>query len=180
MAPRLAHRGSYTDTFWASPWTVRRMLHEADVRFRTMPRPGKSERRPFPDWASYSPNSIWNFDATHFGAAGMAVLTVEDLVSRKWITRVVSSQQTRTQVRLGFENALDAEGLLEQALERVDALGARVDPDVGDGLSPILLAGSDDGWQMIAENTRKFMAMVAIARRFGRPSTPTDKRGSRA
>ena len=172
---RLAHRGSYTNTFWASPSTVRRVLHEADVHFRPLLRPGKSKRRPFPDWASYTPNSIWIFDTTHFGAAGMAVLIIEDLVSRKWITHVVSSQETHTQVRLGFENALDAEGLLEQALERAEAMETRVDPDVDDGLSPILLAVSDNGSQMIAGNTRKFMAMVAIAQHFGRPSTPTDQ-----
>lgn len=172
---RLAHRGSYTNTFWASPSTVRRVLHEADVHFRPLPRPGKSTRRPFPDWTSYTPNSIWIFDTTHFGAAGMAVLIIEDLVSRKWITHVVSAQETHTQVRLGFENALDAEGLLEQALERAEAMETRVDPDIDDGLSPILLAVSDNGSQMIAGNTRKFMAMVAIAQHFGRPSTPTDQ-----
>lgn len=41
---------------------------------------------------------------------------VEDLVSRKWITTVVSSQETHTQVQLAFEQALDAEDLLEPAL----------------------------------------------------------------
>ncbi|MBA2696031.1 MAG: hypothetical protein H0U62_09400 [Actinobacteria bacterium] len=50
---RLAHRGFYTNTFWASPATVRRVLHEADLHFRPLPRPGKSKRKPFPDWASY-------------------------------------------------------------------------------------------------------------------------------
>ena len=172
---RLAHRGSYTGTFWACPSTVRRVLHEADLRFRPLPRPGKSKRRPFPDWASYTPNSIWIFDSTHFTACGMAVLIIEDLVSRKWISHVVSAEETHTQVRLGFENALAAEGLLERAVERAQALGARLDPDVDDGLSPILLAVSDNGSQMIAGNTRKFMAMVAIAQHFGRPSTPTDQ-----
>ncbi len=172
---RLAHRGSYTHTFWASPSTVRRVLHEADLHFRPQPRPGKSKRRPFPDWASYTPNSIWIFDTTHFPAAGMAVLIIEDLVSRKWITHVVSAEETHTQVRLGFENALAAEGLLQAALERAEALGAQLDPDIDDGLSPILLAVSDNGSQMIANNTRKFMALVAIAQHFGRPSTPTDQ-----
>lgn len=42
---RLAHRGSYTDTFWASPSTVRRVLFEADKHFHPLPRPGKSKRR---------------------------------------------------------------------------------------------------------------------------------------
>lgn len=59
---RLAHRGSYTDTFWASPSTVRRVLFEADKHFHPLPRPGKSKRRPFPSWADYKPDSIWIFD----------------------------------------------------------------------------------------------------------------------
>ncbi|PID53457.1 MAG: integrase [Micrococcales bacterium] len=151
------------------------MLHEADLRFRPLPRPRKTTRRPFPDWASYTPNSIWIFDSTHFTACGMIMLIIEDLVSRKWISHVASAEETHTQVRLGFENALAAEGLLEQALERAEALGARLDPDVDDGLSPILLAVSDNGSQMIVGNIRKFMAMVAIAQHFGRPCTPTDQ-----
>ena len=56
-----------------------------------------------PDWATYSPNSIWIYDSTHFTRCGMAVLIIEDLVSRKWLTHVVSAQETHTQVRLGFE-----------------------------------------------------------------------------
>ncbi len=106
----------------------------------------------------------------------MVVLIIEDLVSRKWLTHVVSAEETHTQVQLGFEQALDAEDLLEAAAqERAEALGAKLDPDSDDGVSPILLAVSDNGSQMIAGNTRKFMAMVAIAQHFGRPSTPTDQ-----
>ena len=54
---------------------------------------------------------------THFPRAGMAVLIVQDLVSRKWITEVVSVEETSTQVEIGFTDALEAEGLLE-AVER--------------------------------------------------------------
>jgi hypothetical protein len=43
---------------------------------------GRSVRKPFPAWAEYKPNSLWIYDTTHFTAAGMAVLIVEDLVSR--------------------------------------------------------------------------------------------------
>lgn len=172
---RLAHRGSYTQVFWASPSTVRRVLFEADKHFHPLPRPGKSKRLPFPSWADYTINSIWIFDSTHFPACGMVVLIIEDLVSRKWLTHVVSAEETHTQVRLGFEQALDAEDLLEAALQRADELGARLDPDTDDGVSPILLAVSDNGSQMIAGTTRKFMAIVAIAQHFGRPSTPTDQ-----
>jgi transposase InsO family protein len=105
----------------------------------------------------------------------MAVLIIEDLVSRKWLTHVVSAEETHTQVQLAFEQALDAEGLLEPALDRADAIGRALQLDGEDELTPILLAVSDNGSQMIAGNTRTFMAMVAIAQHFGRPSTPTDQ-----
>lgn len=170
---RLAHRGSYVGRFWASPSTVRRVLIASDKHFHPLPRPVRGERRPFPDWASYRPNSLWIFDTTHFMRCGAKVLIVEDLVSRKWLTHLVSSEETSTQVQAGFTTALEAEGLLEQAMAL--AASGRVDPDADDGVSPLLLAVSDNGSQMIATGTRRFMALVAIAQHFGRPSTPTDQ-----
>lgn len=172
---RLAHRGSYEHLFWAAPSTVRRVLNDHDLRFRHPPRPSPSKRRPFPDWASYTPNSIWIYDTTHFVAAGVGALFIEDLVSRRWITTVVSPEETHTQVQLAFEQALDVEGLLEVALERAESLERDLELDGEDELTPILLAVSDNGSQMISANTRKFMAMFAIAQHFGRPSTPTDQ-----
>ena len=74
---KLAHRGSYLGRVWVSPSSVRRVLFLADKRFRPLPRPGRSVRRPFPEWAEYRPNSLWIYDTTHFTAAGMAVLIVE-------------------------------------------------------------------------------------------------------
>ncbi|MGD8150591.1 integrase core domain-containing protein [Ornithinimicrobium sp. Y1694] len=74
-----------------------------------------------------------------------------------------------------FEQALDAEGLLEQALDRAETLERALGLDGQDEATPILLAVSDNGSQMIAGHTRKFMAMVAIAQHFGRPATPTDQ-----
>lgn len=104
------------------------------------------------------------------------MLIIEDLVSRKWITHVVSSEETTTQVQAGFTQALETEGMLEAALERAELLGQRLDAEgFDDGVTPLLLAVSDNGSQMIAGQTRKFMAMVAIAQHFGRPSTPTDQ-----
>lgn len=172
---RLAYRGSYLGRFWASPSTVRRVLNDSDRHFRPLPRPAKGKRRPFPDWTSYTPNSIWIYDTTHFMACAMKVLIIEDLVSRKWINHVVSSEETTTQVQAAFADALETEGLMEQALERAEGLAQQVDPDLDDGISPVRLAVSDNGSQMIAGDTRKFMAMVAIAQHFGRPSTPTDQ-----
>lgn len=172
---RLAYRGSYEGLFWVSPSTVRKVLDAHDLRFVHQPRPAHTKRRPFPEWASYTPNSIWIYDTTHFPAAGVGALFIEDLVSRRWITTVVSAEETHTQVRLAFEQALEVEGLLEAALERAEALERSLDLDGEDDLTPILLAVSDNGSQMISANTRKFMAMFAIAQHFGRPATPTDQ-----
>jgi len=145
---------------------------------RTTPLPpsartAQGQRRPFPAWAEYTPNSIWIYDSRHFTRAGMTVLIIEDLVSRKWLTHLVSVEETHTQVENAFTAALDGEGLLDAALTRAGT--GTVDPDADDGINPILLAVSDNGSQMIARDTRKFMAMLAIAQHFGRPSTPTDQ-----
>jgi transposase InsO family protein len=170
---KLAHRGSYLGRVWVSPSTVRRVLFLADKRFRPLPKPGRSVRRPFPAWAEYKPNSLWIFDTTHFTRAGMAVLIIEDMVSRKWLSTVVSAEETSTQVEVGFTRALDAEGLLEL----VDARhgDGRVDLSADDERRPILLAISDNGPQMTSGSTREFMALCAIAQHFGRPGTPTDQ-----
>jgi putative transposase len=170
---KLAHRGSYLGRVWVSPSTVRRVLSLADKHFRPLPRPGKSKRRPFPDWVEYTPNSIWIFDTTHVTRAGMAVLIIEDLVSRKWLTEIVSSEETSTQVELAFTAALEAEGLLDAVDARHD--DGRVDLGVDDESRPILLAVSDNGPQMTSGSTREFLALCAIAQHFGRPGTPTDQ-----
>jgi putative transposase len=151
---------------------VRRALFLADKYFRPRPRPGRSVRKSFPDWVDYTPNSIWIYDTTHFPAAGMAVLAIEDLVSRKWITEVVSVEETSTQVQLGFTDALEAEGLLTAITAHQDR---PIDPTVDDPARPILLAVSDNGPQMTSGSTREFMALCAIAQHFGRPGTPTDQ-----
>jgi putative transposase len=170
---KLAHRGSYLGRLWVSPSSVRRVLSLADKHFRPLPKPGKSRRRPFPDWVEYTPNSIWIYDVTHFPRARMAVLIIEDLVSRKWITEVVSAEETSTQVELAFTAALEAEGLLAAVDARSE--DGLVDPNVDQPDRPVLLAVSDNGPQMTSGSTREFMALCAIAQHFGRPGTPTDQ-----
>ena len=59
---KLAHRGSYLGRCWVSPSSVRRVLVLADKHFRPLPRPGRSVRKPFPDWVEYTPKSIWIYD----------------------------------------------------------------------------------------------------------------------
>lgn len=88
-----------------SPSSVRRVLFLADKHFRPLAKPGRSQRRPFPAWVDYTPNSIWIYDTTHFTRSGLAVLIIQDLVSRKWITEAVSVEETSTQVEAGFTDA---------------------------------------------------------------------------
>ncbi|MCP9489172.1 MAG: integrase core domain-containing protein [Solirubrobacteraceae bacterium MAG38_C4-C5] len=170
---KLAHRGSYQGLVWVSPATVRRVLAAHGLILRRPRRAGRSQRRPFPDWADYEPNSIWIYDTTRFTACPrVAVITVMDLVTRKWICEVVSGEETTTQVQVAFTDALAIEGLLEHVEARQDALA---DPTLDHPARPLLLAVSDNGPQMTSGSTREFMAMCAIAQHFGRPGTPTDQ-----
>jgi hypothetical protein len=74
----------------------------------------RPERQPFPQWADYRRNSIWIYDCTRFhGCPRHAVFAVMDLVTRKWITELVSIEETSTQVQVAFMDALETEGLLE-------------------------------------------------------------------
>ena len=169
---KLAYRGSYLERVWVSPSSVRRVLAAHGLHLRPPPRPGRSVRKPFPDWVDYRPNQLWAYDTTHFTRAGVAVTVIEDLVSRKWIADIVSAEETSTQVQIVFTDALTVEGLLALVEARADG---RVDPTVDDEHRPILLAISDNGPQMTSGSTREFMALMAIAQHFGRPGTPTDQ-----
>jgi putative transposase len=175
---KLAHRGSYIGMVWVSPATVRRVLAAHGLVLKRPRRVSHQPRRPFPEWADYKRNSIYIYDVTHFaGCPKHAVFAVMDLVTRKWITELVSIEETSTQVQVVFMDALEAEGLLELVEARQDA----VPPDplsldaAVDVLAPVLLAVSDNGPQMTSTDTRAFMAMCAIAQHFGRPGTPTDQ-----
>jgi putative transposase len=100
------------------------------------------------------------------------VTVIEDLVSRKWLAEVVSSEETSVQVQAAFCQALEAEGLMEQVAARLDGT---LELAVDDSARPILLAMSDNGPQMTSGSTREFMALCAIHQHFGRPGTPTDQ-----
>ncbi|HSH23102.1 MAG TPA: hypothetical protein VK975_03480 [Acidimicrobiales bacterium] len=47
---KLTHRGSYTERVWVSPSSVRRVLAAQGPYLHAPPRPGRSVRKPFPDW----------------------------------------------------------------------------------------------------------------------------------
>src|SRR5690606_2738359 len=70
------------------------------------------------------------------------------MVSRYWITTLVSPEETSSQVRVVFDQALLEEGLDELLTD------ARLDLDVDDPDRPILLAVSDNGPAMTSIDTR--------------------------
>jgi transposase InsO family protein len=146
-------------------------IEGSDANHRA-PRP-PIKRKPFPDWVDYSVGQLWIYDVTHFNACDRAVIVIEDLVSRKWLTHLVSPEETSTQVAVAFTAALHTEGLLDEALARTD--GGTVPITTDDERRPILLAVSDNGPQMTSGSTREFMATHAIATHFGRPGTPQDQ-----
>ena len=175
---KLAHRGSYTRRVWVSPATVLRVLAANGLVLKAPPRAGRSERQPFPEWATYTRNTIWIYDATQFRRCkDTPALAIMDLVTRKWICEIVSAEQTTTQVQVAFTDALEMEGLLELVEARQDAPAPASLFPLGDAVQspPILLAVSDNGPQMTSGSTREFMAMCAIVQHFGRPGTPTDQ-----
>ena len=134
---KLAHRGSYTDTVWVSPSTVRRVLAAHGL---LLPEPAGREpagRRPWPDWLIWAPKRIWGWDVTHFGRARRCAFAIIDMVSRKWIDTLVSIEEISTQVAVIFERALITEGLAELITPE------RLDLALDDPARPILLAVSD-------------------------------------
>jgi hypothetical protein len=111
----------------------------------------------------------------------MGVLAIMDLVTRKWITMVVSVEETSVQVALGFERAIEVEDLEPVITKRLDEHETydQEHPDNAEALKnrppPVLLAMSDNGPQMTSDDTAEFMAAAAFGQHFGRPGTPTDQ-----
>jgi transposase InsO family protein len=121
----------------------------------------------------WQPDNIWIYDVTHFTRAKRAATAIMDVVSRLWVTTVVSAEETSTQVEVAFTQGLEAHGLMAAITDRLDG---RIPPDRDDGThTPVLLAWSDNGPQMTSADTRSFMALHLIATHYGRPHTPTDQ-----
>ncbi len=172
---KLAHRGSYLGRVWVSPSTVDRVLAGHGLALAGEPRPARSVKKPWPSWSQWRPNQLWCWDGTQFPRCRQTkyAYAIVDVVSRKWIATHHTASPDSVAARLLFTQALHNEQLL------TEQLAARLaDPDAepphGDGV-PLLLAISDNGPEMRAGDTAKFMAICSIAQHFGRPSTPTDQ-----
>jgi putative transposase len=175
---KLAHRGSRLNLVHVSESTVLRVLTAEGL---VLPGHGPREpavTAPWPEWVAWKPNTIWCFDFTHFTRAKRVAVAVMDVVSRYWLTSLVSAEETSTQVEVAFTHALESAGLDELLDHRLLAAlrSGEVDVDaLDDGQLPVLLAMSDNGPQMRSHTTREFMAACAIMQRFGRPATPSDQ-----
>ena len=168
---KLAHRGSYQCLVWVSPSTFRRVLAAHGLVLAQQPAPPRRVRTPWPPWLVWEPNRIWIWDVTHFGAA-RRVVAIVDMVSRRWIATLVSTEETSTQVRVVFDAALVAEGLDELLTDE------RLDLDADDGPADPARR-SDNGPAMTSTATRAYMTLMAIAQHHGRPHTPPPtRRGS--
>lgn len=171
---KLAHRGSRLDMVHVSESTVLRVLRDEGITVPERPARPRRERRGLPDWAELVPGVIYIYDFTHFAGVKGAVVAVIDVVSRYWLSTVVSAEETSTQVEVAFTRALAADGkthLLDGPL--LAELAGGVVPDHDE--VPVLLAMSDNGPQMTSKATAVFLASVRIATHFGRPGTPNDQ-----
>src|SRR5262249_35103018 len=102
------------------------------------------QRQPFPEWAELVPGVIWIYDFTHFRAAKRCAVAVLDVVSRYWLSSVVSAEESSTQIEVAFTRALVADGkehLLDEQL--LAELSHGVVPDDDDDRVPVLLAVTD-------------------------------------
>ena len=178
---KLAARGSRLDLVHVSASTLRRVLAAEGLALEGKPVREPQVRAPWPDWVEWKPQRIWCYDFTHFTRAKRVAVAVMDVVSRRWLTTLVTAEETSTQVEAAFLAALDE----EQLADRVDArllaslragtvATQDLDAPAADGL-PVLIAMSDNGPQMRSHSTKEFMAACAIMQRFGRPGTPTDQ-----
>jgi putative transposase len=173
---KLAHRGSYEGRVWVSPSTVDRVLARHHLALPGGTQPTRTVKTPWPDWCEWRPNQLWCWDGSQFETcvAARYAYAIVDLVSRKWIATHLTASPDSVAARILFLRGLDDERLL------TDELHARLaDPDStlpdDDPTVPLLLAISDNGTEMRAHDTRRFLALCSIAQHFGRPSTPTDQ-----
>jgi transposase InsO family protein len=176
---KLAARGSRLELVHVSAATVRRVLAGEGLALHGPPAREPTVRAPWPEWVAWKPNSIWCYDFTHFTRARRVAVAVMDVVSRRWLTTLVSAEETSTQVEAAFTAALAGEGLADRidaallaALRAGTATPADLEGPDADGV-PVLIAMSDNGPQM--RSHKEFMAACAIMQRFGRPGTPTDQ-----
>jgi putative transposase len=131
---KLAHRGSRLDLVHVSESTVWRVLVATGIVLPAAAAREPRARTPWPQWAELVPGVIWIYDFTHFRASRRCAVAVLDVVSRLWLSTVVSAEESSTQVEVAFTDALITEGkahLLDAQL--LDELHAGIDAPMSSG-----------------------------------------------
>ncbi len=54
--------------------------------------------RTWPEWIEWKPGRVWCYDLTHFTRAHRVAVAVLDVVSRRWLSALVSAEETSTQI----------------------------------------------------------------------------------
>ena len=125
-APWQLHR----QTVWVSPATVRRVLAAHGLGSEAPPA-GPLRAQAVPGVGGLPPQLDLDLRLHAFRwLPEDAVFAVMDLVTRKWISELVSIEETSTQVQVVFIDALELEGLLELVEARQDATAADPFPQV--------------------------------------------------
>jgi putative transposase len=178
---KLAARGSRLGLAHVSASTLRRVLAVEGLVLQRHPVREPQVKAPWPEWIEWKPQRVWCYDFSHFTKAKRVAVAIMDVVSRRWLTTLVTAEETSSQVETAFMAALQEEQLADRidfrllaALRAGHVSTVDLDGPQADGL-PVLIAMSDNGPQMRSHSTREFMAACAIMQRFGRPGTPTDQ-----
>lgn len=90
---KLAHRGSREALVWVSEATVLRVLRQEHLILPGNPPREPGARADWPDWVAWRPNSTWIQNFPDFSSCSQAAIAVMDVVSRYWLTTLVTGGQ---------------------------------------------------------------------------------------
>jgi hypothetical protein len=105
---KLAHRGSREGLVHVSESTVWRVLVAAGVILPAAAAREPRAKTPWPAWAELVPGVIYIYDFTHFRASRRRAVAVLDVVSRYWLSTVVSAEESSTQVQVATRHIFNS------------------------------------------------------------------------
>ena len=156
---------------WIASWPA------TACRLAGEPRPAKSVKKPWPEWVTWSPNQLWCWDMSQFERCRAAryAYAIVDIVSRKWITSLLTAEPTSVTVKVLFTQALQAEAILDDLDER---LAHPVIVDFDDETLPVLLAVSDNGTEMTSTRHGRSSPRCRSPNTSAAPARRPTRRGS--
>jgi len=153
---KLAHMLGRLKEVFVSESSVLRVLRSARLVAPRLPRRRPAGRRP--EVKANGPNHVWRWDISYVlvGVTFWYLVAILDQYSRKIVGWGFFPHATQAEVKLVWDSALCAEGLLQGE--------SRTMPQ----------AVSDRGPQMRAKSMKAFFRDLGIAQLFCRPHTPDD------